>query len=41
MEATQILSFNQEEILNVIKILRGNNDTDNNCTHVSNDLMEY
>ena len=38
---SQILFFNQEEVLNVIKILRGNNDVDNNCTHISSDLMEY
>ena len=33
--------FNQKEVLNVIKVLRGNNDADNNCTHISNDLVEY
>ena len=38
---SSILFFNQEEVLNVIKILRGNNDTADNCTHVSSDLVEY
>ena len=33
--------INTEEVLNVVKILRGNNDTIDNCTHVSSDLMEY
>ena len=33
--------FNQDEVLNVIKVLRGNNDTADNCTHVSSDLIEY
>ena len=36
-----MLQFNYEEVLNIIKILRGNNDISDNCTHVSNDLMEY
>jgi len=36
-----MLVFNQKEVLNVIKILRGNNDVDNNCTHVSSDLIDY
>src|SRR5436190_1786440 len=38
---SQILSFYQEEVLDIIKILRGNNDADDNCTHISSDLMEY
>jgi hypothetical protein len=36
-----VLFFNQEEVLKVIKILRGNNDVSDNCTHVSSDLIEY
>ncbi len=39
--SSPILFFQQEKVLDVIKILRGNNDTDNNCTHVSSDLIEY
>jgi hypothetical protein len=36
-----MLEFNHDEVLNVVKILRGNNDIANNCTHVSSDLVEY
>jgi len=36
-----MLHFNYDEFLNVVKILRGNNDIADNCTRVSNDLIEY
>ena len=41
MISSSIISFNKSEVLNAIKILRGNNDAANNCTHISSDLMEY
>ena len=36
-----VLFFDENNVLDVIKILRGDNDCADNCTHVASDLIEY
>ncbi len=36
-----MLAFEQEKVLNIVKILRGNNNARYNCTHLASDLIDY
>lgn len=36
-----VTTFNQGEVMEVVKILRGNNNVKNNCVHLSTDLLKY
>ena len=36
-----ISCFNETKVKNVVKILRGDNNTTDNCTHLAKDMMEY
>jgi hypothetical protein len=36
-----MITFNQQEVFDVVKILRGNNNTNDNCTHLASDLIDY
>ena len=36
-----VLFFDENNVMDVIKILRGDNDCADNCTHVASDLIEY
>ena len=36
-----MFQFDEEKVLNAIHILRGNNNTKTNCTHLSKDMINY